>query len=236
VISLVLVRPGNAENLGAAARAMRNFGLVEWTWVDSQVQDLGPARRLAVHAVDLVDQAQHASSLDEAVADAIWVVGTSSRHVPGRPRLNPRAAARELVARSAQGRVGLVFGDERNGLTNAEIQRCHALSGAPTLEPQPSINLAQAVLLYCYELRVAQLEAAPQAHIQHTAPATHAELTSLQQCLHGVLEQSRFLVHAERHALRDLVAPLVRGQPTRREVRLWMAVLHTLLRRLDKSQ
>ena len=97
-------------------------------------------------------------TLEEAVADCVWVVGTSSRRVEGKRRLSPRQVAPEAVERAAGGPVAIVFGDERSGMTNEEVWRCHDLSSVPTAPEQPSINLAQAVLLYAYELRVAALD------------------------------------------------------------------------------
>jgi tRNA/rRNA methyltransferase/tRNA (cytidine32/uridine32-2'-O)-methyltransferase len=233
-IRFVLMRPRNAENLGAAARAMKNCGLAEWTWVRPEAEDLGPARRLAVHAEDVLDGAHRADTLDAAVADCVWVVGTSSRKVEGKRRLSPRAAGEELVARAAQGPVAVVFGDERSGLTNAEVERCHDLSAVPTAPSQPSINLAQAVLLYAYEVRMASLGAAPPPPAPLPVAASDTELSRVEETLEATLKAGGFLVdeHPGRTGLRDLFAPLRRSRLTRNEARLWLAALHTLLKRL----
>jgi TrmH family RNA methyltransferase len=234
-IRLVLLRPRNAENLGAAARAMKNCGLSEWTWVRPEAEDLEPAWRLAVHAEDVLEAAGRADSLEEAVADCVWVVGTSSRKVEGKRRLSPRSVAEELVQRAAQGPVALVFGDERSGLTNAEVERCHDLSSVPTAPEQPSINLAQAVLLYAYEVRMALLTASPHAPAPLPVAATDAELSQVEQALADALVAGGFLVDTHirgRTALRDLFAPLRRSRLSRREARLWLAALHTLAKRL----
>jgi tRNA/rRNA methyltransferase/tRNA (cytidine32/uridine32-2'-O)-methyltransferase len=229
-IRVVLVRPHRAENVGAAARALKNFGLSDWAWVNPRLDDMEPAFRLAVNAGDLLDSVRVCQSLDEATADCIWIVGTSSRHVVGQRRIDPHEAARRLVERAAQGPAALVFGDERNGLSNLEVQRCHALSAAPTLEDQPSINLAQAVVLYSYEVRMAQLHARALPRAPRPVLATHAEMQLLETKLRDVLQRSHFLADAERHAVRDLVASLQRGGLTRKEFRLWLAALHTLER------
>jgi TrmH family RNA methyltransferase len=237
-IRLVLLRPRNAENLGAAARAMKNCGLSEWTWVHPEAEDLAPARRLAVHAEDLLRAAGRADSLEEAVADCVWVVGTSSRKVEGKRRLSPRAVAEEMVQRAAQGPVALVFGDERSGLTNAEVERCHDLSAVPTAPEQPSINLAQAVLLYAYELRMATLAAAPPPAAPLPVAATDAELAQVEQALEDTLVSGGFLVDPQargRSALRDLFAPLRRSRLSRKEARLWLAALHSLTKRLRRG-
>jgi tRNA/rRNA methyltransferase/tRNA (cytidine32/uridine32-2'-O)-methyltransferase len=124
--------------------------------------------------------------------------------------------------------VALVFGDERNGLSNTEVQSCHALSAAPTLEDQPSINLAQAVVLYSYELRMAQLHTRRLPLAPRPVAASRAEMQRLETQLRTVLQGSQFLAHPQRHAVRDLVASLQRGGLSRREAQLWLAALHTL--------
>jgi tRNA/rRNA methyltransferase/tRNA (cytidine32/uridine32-2'-O)-methyltransferase len=229
-IRVVLVRPQRAENVGAAARALKNFGLSDWAWVNPRLDDMAPAYRLAVNAGDLLETVRVCQSLDEAIADCVWVVGTSSRHVAGQRRIDPHEAAARLVEHAAGGPVALVFGDERNGLSNSEVQSCHALSAAPTLADQVSINLAQSVVLYSYEVRMAQLHTRALPLAPRPVPATYAELQALETELRAVLQRSRFLAHAERHAVRDLVASLQRGGLSRKEVQLWLAALHTLER------
>jgi tRNA/rRNA methyltransferase len=226
-VRLVLLRPRNPENLGAVARAMKNFGLADWAIAELGTHDFATARRVAVHAEELLDRPRVVRTLDEAVADCAWVVGTSSRALRGKRRLAPAEVAREAFARAGEGRIAIVFGDERSGLTNAELHRCHDLSAVPTDEAQPSINLAQAVLLYAYELRRAALEAAGSAR-PAAAGATDAELSAVETALREALRESGFLAGPERHAVRDLLATLRRGRLSRREARLWLAALRTM--------
>lgn len=232
MVRVVLLRPRNPENLGAVARAMRNFGIEEWAVVSLGTHDFASARRVAVHAEDLLDRPLVVRTLDEAVADCAWVVGTSSRRVRGKRRLDPAEVAREAVRRAPEGRTALVFGDERSGLTNAEIGRCHDLSAIPASEAQPSLNLAQAVVVYAHELRRAQREAraAPRPGGRPPPGATDAELGRLEEALRGALRAGGFLAGPERHAVRDLLATLRRARLTRREAALWLAALRTLAR------
>ncbi|MBU8895022.1 rRNA methyltransferase [Corallococcus sp. M34] len=232
-IRFVLMRPRNAENLGAAARALKNCGLADWAWVTPEAEDLAPARRLAVHAEDVLEGVKRPDSLEAAVSDCVWVVGTSSRKVEGKRRMSPRAVGEELVARAAQGPVALVFGDERSGLTNAEVERCHDLSAVPTAPEQPSINLAQAVLLYAYEVRMAVLEQSAPPPGPLPVAATDAELARVEETLETLLTSGGFLVdaHPGRTAVRDLLAPLRRSRLTRHEARLWLSALHTVRKR-----
>ncbi len=227
-VRIVLLRPRNPENLGAAARAMKNFGLSDWAIAAIGTHDFAAARRVAVHAEDLLDRPRLVATLDEAVADCAWVVGTSSRSVRGKRRLAPDAVAREALARGAEGRTAIVFGDERSGLTNAEVHRCHDLSAIPTGEAQPSVNLAQAVLLYCYEVRRAALAAGPTRPARAPEGATDAELERVEDALRDALRTAGFLAGPERHAIRDLAAALRRARLSRREARLWLAALRTL--------
>jgi tRNA/rRNA methyltransferase len=232
MVRLVLLRPRNPENLGAVARAMKNFGVADWAIAELGTHDFETARRVAVHAEELLDRPRVVRTLDEAVADCAWVVGTSSRSVRGKRRLAPEEVAREALARAGEGRTAIVFGDERSGLTNAELARCHDLSAIPTAAAQPSMNLAQAVVVYAYELRQAALAVAtPPGQPRAREGATDAELSAVEEALRAALRAAGFLAGPERHAVRDLVASLRRARLGRREARLWLAALRTLGRR-----
>lgn len=232
-IRIVLLRPRSAENVGAVARAMKNFGLADWALVASAMGDLGPARRMAVHAGDVLEDAHRCDTLAEAVADCAWVVGTTPRRVPGRRHLAPADLAREALAR-APARTAIVFGDERSGLSNADALRCHDLSAIPADAAQPSLNLAQAALLYCWSLREAALSAAPHAAAPRAAAATDSELALVEDRLRGVLRGGGFLAGPERHAVRDLAGTLRRARLSRREARLWIAALSRISHSLGR--
>lgn len=232
-VRLVLLRPRNPENLGAVARAMKNFGVAEWAVVDPRTLDFHAARRVAVHAEELLDRPRVVASLDEAVADCAWVVGTSTRRLPGKRQLSPEAVAREASERAASGPTAIVFGDERSGMTNQELTRCHDLSSIPTEAAQPSMNLAQAAVVYCYELSRAG-RPAPQA--AEPALALDTELTAALEALRAALSAGGFLVDEGRSALAELGGTLRRAALTRREARLWTTALRSLRRRLSSSR
>lgn len=223
-VRFVLCRPRFSENLGAAARALKNMGLRDWAVVASEVSELAGAERMAVQAEDVLRERREVATLHEAVSDCDWVVGTSSRKVRGKRRLSPREVAAEVAARR---QVAIVFGDERSGLTNEEIDRCHDLSAVPTDDAQPSINLAQAVLLYAYEVKLAsqvdEREKAPRAK-----PATMAELSQVEEALGATLRRGRFLKDEGRSAMRELFGTLLRSRLTGAEARLWLAALKTV--------
>ncbi len=156
---LVLLRPRNADNLGAIARAMKNFGLTDWVVVspNPKLLEVPGMNRLAVKAGDLLESVRRVDTLEEAVKDCTWVVGTTMRRIDGRRRLSPN----DVAKRAPDETLALVFGDERSGLTNEDVAQCHDVSVIPAHEEQPSLNLAQAVLVYAYELWQAGLTAAP---------------------------------------------------------------------------
>jgi tRNA/rRNA methyltransferase len=217
---------------------MRNFGLEDWAIAELGTHDFAAMRRVAVHAEELLDRPRLVRTLDEAVADCTWVVGTSSRRVRGQRLLAPWEVAREAIERSRGGRTALVFGDERSGLTNAEVRRCHDLSVIPAEAAQPSLNLAQAVLVYAWEVRRALSDAAhgasragaggAKAGAEAGAEATDAELTRVEAALRAALREGGFLRGPERHAVRDLMAALRRARLGKREARLWETALRAL--------
>lgn len=229
-VRFVLIHPRTPENLGAAARALKNFGQHEWTWVRPPWSpDDARARTLAVGAEDVLASARLAASLEEAVADCSWVVGTS-----GRARLRPVPIAPEAFAAQAArrpGRVALVFGDERTGLGRHELARCHALTRIATDARQPSLNLAQAVCVYAYALSHGSERRPPRAPL----PGNDEELRRLEALLDELLRTVRF-VRPGRAGVGPLVAPWRRSGLTRAEVGLWEGVIRMLARSLNKHQ
>ncbi len=161
-LRIVLVRPRYSGNIGAVARAMRNMGINDLALVNPLQLCRNAADTMAVHARGVLDTMQVHTSLRAAVADCGLVVGTTCR--PGLYRegaLTPRTLAPHLVAAAAANRVALVFGPEDSGLANDDLRLCHRLVTIPTASTYTSLNVAQAVLLCCYEVFVvAQGEAA----------------------------------------------------------------------------
>ncbi len=149
---VVLVRPRDPNNIGACARAMANFGLTDLR----VVEPYAPVWREATSAVgaeDLMHQAAELASLDEALQGCTFSLAATAlrnrgvvQEVITLPQLNKR------LETLPTGKVALVFGNEKSGLSNEDIERCDAILNIPTVAKQPSINLAQAVILTCYEL------------------------------------------------------------------------------------
>ena len=158
-VRFVLVRPINALNIGAAARAMANFGLTDLVLVEPAAKRWREAGS-AIYATEILAQAP-VLSLKEAVADSHLVIGTASAH--NRERLRTELTLPTLWTWINEqlpngGRVSVLFGSERNGLTNAEFSYCHALLRIPTVKDAPSMNLGQALALIAYECAWVALE------------------------------------------------------------------------------
>jgi tRNA/rRNA methyltransferase len=154
LMEVVLVSPRNPLNIGAAARAMANFGFRRFAVVAPYEQHWREAKS-AVGAPDLLEDAKEAESLAEAVGDCTLVVGTGSleRRKPEQPVVPlPELAplVRQEIARG--GRVALVFGSEKRGLTREDLSHCHLLVEIPTDPRQPSMNLGQAVAVCLHEI------------------------------------------------------------------------------------
>jgi len=152
-ISVVLVRPRFPENIGSVARAMKNMGLHRLTVVNGCSPLHMNAYKLASGAEDILERAEESIELKEAISGMGCVVGMTSRQGKERiPLLTPRELAEHLVPISQENSIGLVFGSEKEGLTNEELSLCHLYVRIPSSESFPSLNLAHAVMVLCYEL------------------------------------------------------------------------------------
>ncbi len=153
-ISLVLVEPQGSLNIGAIARVMLNFGVHELRLVNPRAAHLNEeARRMAVNARPILDQAICYDSLAAALADTHYAMATTRRFGKYRENfLHPQEAARHLLPLTAEGKTALVFGREDSGLETGELDLCQRLITIPTAEELPSLNLAQAVGVCLYEV------------------------------------------------------------------------------------
>ncbi len=152
-VSIILVRPRFHENIGSVARAMKNMGLNRLIVVDGCSPLHRNAYRLASGAEDILERSEEFQELREAISEMGIVVGTTSRRGKGRsPLLTPNALFKRLIPLSEKNAIGLVFGSEKEGLTNEELLLCQYYVRIPSSEVFPSLNLAQAVVILCYEL------------------------------------------------------------------------------------
>jgi tRNA/rRNA methyltransferase len=239
-VRFVLHRPQSAENIGAAARALKNFGFSRLAVVAPRAWAGAPrtkgaatagedvlrrAHRTARKAADVLDAAEVHPDLRAAVGRATWVCGTSSRAVEGRPRLDPRALAAEVARRSAAGEVALVFGEERRGLSDAELAICDAICTIPTGPAYDSMNLAHAVAVIAYEVGRGPAPGGPAPQ----EPARRETVEALFDALRVLLARAGYLNPQNPEAiLAELRQVLSRADPTQREVELLAAAIRSV--------
>jgi len=219
-VTIVLVRPSRPANVAAACRAMKNMGLRRLRIVEPPpgLEDRD-ARAPAYKAWDVLDGAEMVPTLSEAVSDATLVAGTTGRDDAGET-WSPRQLAAEAPGRAVGGGLALVFGPESSGLTSLELGLCHVLVHVRTDPAQPSLNLAQAVLLFAYELRLASEAGAAEAPAVADR-ATAGELEQALQELRVALLDVGYLDSLNPdHILIELRRMLARAGPTPREVNL----------------
>lgn len=160
LLKIILVRPRNPDNIGAAARAMANFGLFdlalvapfESDWREAAESWRREASVSAIDAMDVVNSARLYATIPEAAGDCALLLGTSSLHrlKPDRDVLLLSGTANYLSG--TRGKAGILFGSEKTGLTKEELSHCSAIINIPTREKQPSMNLGQSVAVVAYEL------------------------------------------------------------------------------------
>ncbi|HWQ33677.1 MAG TPA: RNA methyltransferase [Blastocatellia bacterium] len=228
---VVLVRPRDPNNIGAAARAMKNFGFTDLAVV-APYAPVWTEAVSAVNATDVLTSARVCDTLAEAVADCTLVVGTADRtRVEWKqPLFTPVDLQRELSANSH--RLALVFGSEKHGLTNDDLSFCHRVLSLPTAPDCPSMNLGQAVAVCCYEL--SRDEAGRSAAPVVTAAAGELE-TSLKLMLE-VLQLSGFLLPGnEPVRTRKLRQSLLQAQLSSQEVSFLCGALRQIKSQLEKG-
>ena len=231
-VRMVLVGTQHPGNIGSAARALKTMGLSRLVLVAPERFPHAEADALAAGAGDLLETARVLGDPAEAVADCRLVLGCTARDRRiALPMLSPReAAAQTAGVATAGGEVALLFGRERTGLDNAELQLCHAAVHIPANPDYSSLNLAAAVQVLAYELRLALLarrsgETNEGDEIGDPA-ATHAQLEGLFAQLADTLDAIDFHKgRAPESAMRKLRRVFLRAGLNEREVRLFRGVL-----------
>jgi len=191
-IRIVLVAPRHPGNIGSAARAMKVMGLEQLRLVAPQEYPSSSADALAAGADDVLAAATVYDDVRSAVADCGLVIGTTARNreLPWRV-LEPRAAAEQIVAASSMTAVAILFGAERTGLSNDEIEQCQWLVTIPAAPAYGSLNLAMAVQIVAYELWLARRASAP-INSRSTPLASATEMERFYEHLAQVLEDIDF--------------------------------------------
>jgi TrmH family RNA methyltransferase len=232
-IRIVLVETTHPGNIGAAARAMKNMGVSDLALVNPRYFPDKEATARASGAEDLLRDATVTDKLEVAIADCVYVVGASARaRAISWPCLEPKDCATRLIAENSRGPVAVVFGTEKSGLSNEDLDHCDALLTIPTNPEFSSLNLAMAVQVLTYEWRAAQSE--KQVEYEHDAPlATSRELELFYEHLERVLTDIRFLdPDNPRHLMRRLRRLFIRARPDQNEVN----ILRGILTAVDRSR
>ena len=237
---IILVRPQMGENIGAAARAMLNFGLSDMRLVDPRDGWPNP-RAIAMAsgaAGQVLDRARVFATLAEAMADIDYAYATTARgRELTKPVLTPASAMQDARTRHAGGgRTAIIFGPERGGLENDDVARANAIITVPVNPDFPSLNLAQAVLLNGYEWSRESLPSEPAPHGRRPdgeAPATRIEIEKLADHYEERLEAAGFFFPPEKApamklTLRNLWS---RMALTRADTRIFHGMLRQLIRR-----
>jgi TrmH family RNA methyltransferase len=225
-VRIVLVNTSHPGNIGAAARAMKNMGLTELSLVDPQLFPSAEATARASGADDLLAAADCTATLEQALEGCSLVIGASARNrtLP-LPTLDPRDCAALVGRQPPDTRTAILFGRERTGLSNDELDRCHYLVQIPTNPDYPSLNLAAAVQVVAYELRMAAGLSLSQPENKHRY-ATAEEMELFYRHLEETLIAIDFLdADNPRQLMRRLRRLFARARPNDNEINILRGVL-----------
>jgi tRNA/rRNA methyltransferase len=232
---VVLVAPRNPLNIGAAARAMSNFGFSSLRLVNP----FGPSfreARSAVGASEILVNAERYATVADAVADCTLVVGTTAVRTRDlqHPVRRPEYGARVIRQRLRAGNVALLFGSEKFGLSNDALSHCHALIRIPTSDRNISMNLGQAVAVCLYELirDAKQARAAKQLKL-----AAAGELERITTLLLEALQTSGFLDRRQVSDADERIRRLVRRlHLPERDAVIWLGMLRQMLWKMNQAK
>ena len=232
-VRIVLVEPTHPGNIGASARAMKAMGLRQLSLVAPQRFPNAEATARAAGADDVLHHARILESMDEAIADCGLVLGTTARlRRIEWPVTDAREGACRAVAQCGGTQVAVVFGRERSGLTNAEIDRCHALIRIPTVMDFSSLNVAAAVQIVAYEIRMAAIGEHDGAISTQARDVTAEDLEGLYRHLETALVEIGYLdPAAPRLLMRRLRRLFSRAEPDRSEINILRGILTAAARR-----
>ncbi|EOW9428731.1 tRNA (cytosine(32)/uridine(32)-2'-O)-methyltransferase TrmJ [Vibrio cholerae] len=239
-VKVVLVGTTHSGNIGSAARAMKVMGLSQMVLVDPQCQVDAQAIALAAGASEIALNAQIYPTLEAAVADCGLVVGTSARsRTLEWPMLEPRECGEKLISEANQHSVAMVFGRERTGLTNEELQLCHYHVCVPANPEYSSLNLAMAVQLLSYEVRMAYLallQSSQSSTLQEEYPR-HQELERFYAHLEQVIMQTEFIsAQQPGQVMNKLRRMFTRARPEAQEINILRGILTSVQKSISRKE
>lgn len=235
-IKVVLVETSHPGNIGATARAMKTMGLSELCLVRPKRFPCAEATARAAGADDVLYEARVCDSIEEAVADCVWVVATSARSRRIRwPVFTPHEAAQEALRQV--GSVGLLFGREHSGLTNRELDHCQALVQVPSNREFSSLNIACAVQILAYELYLADSTVEPERDEPTAADTvTSTDMEGLYKHVEEALVDIGYLdPGAPKLLMRRVRRLLNRARPDRAELNILRGIFNAAQKRCRRS-
>ena len=239
-VRIVLSHTSHPGNIGAAARAMKTMGVVQLVLVNPKCFPDAQAVARAAGADDVLERARVCQSLDEALSGTVFAVAVSARHRSIGPQPGPaRSAGAEILAATEAGDVALVFGNETAGLSNAEVQRCQRTVFIPANPDYSSLNLASAVQLLCYELRLAAFDNSPPVASKvvpfASPPATNDDVERFYAHLERLMIATGFLdPNQPKRLLPKLRRLFSRAQLERDEVNILRGILDAVEKKLSR--
>jgi tRNA (cytidine32/uridine32-2'-O)-methyltransferase len=233
-VRIVLVGTTHPGNIGAVARAMKNMGLDDLALVSPKYFPHEEATARASGATDVLDRATVVASLAEALGDCVYVAGASARpRTIAWPTMGPRDCAERMMLERKKGQVAAVFGPEKSGLNNDDLDLCHTLLTIPTNPDFSSLNLAMAVQVLTYELRVASTLDGGPGFASEAPPASGDEMEHFYLHLEKVLEDVQFLdADNPRYLMRRMRRLFIRARPDVNEVN----ILRGFLTAIDRTR
>ncbi|NDK98403.1 tRNA (cytosine(32)/uridine(32)-2'-O)-methyltransferase TrmJ [Photorhabdus bodei] len=231
-IRIILVETSHTGNMGSTARAMKTMGLTNLYLVNPLVLPDSHAIALSAGASDVIGHATIVDSLDKALAGCGLVIGTSARsRTLSWPVVEPRECGERSVQEAAHASVAIVFGRERVGLTNEELQKCHYHLNIPTNPEYGSLNLAMAVQLVSYEIRMAYL-ARQDKNEQKTDEVEYPLSDDMERFYHhleSVLNDSGFIRKAHPGQIMNRLRRLfTRARPEAQELNILRGILSSV--------
>lgn len=240
-VAVVLDHPKNLVNIAGVVRVMMNFGLSDLRLVAPDEFDAYRITGIAHRSEPLLETTRIVDTLEEALADRTWVVGTTARaRTAGRNYARPRPVVEDVAARAREGGApALLFGREDMGLDNRALDLCQRVAVIPTDPDYASLNLAQACLTFVYELFL-QAEGEPEPFPRGrraTEPPTGAELEEMYGALERGLHRIEFFkgTRPPESVMRAIRTVVGRAEPDRREARLLAAIGYEIGNYLDRT-
>ncbi len=237
-VFFILVEPQTPGNIGASARALKTMGFENLLLINPCDYNTPETRWMAHASEDVLEKMTVYDSLESAVVDKHFVVATTQRgrsfHLPW---FTPSSLAEKIIPISMEHRVALVFGREKSGLTNEELGHCDAITTIPAHTTHPSLNLAQAVMVYSYELYQAAYGDLKEYHYKL---ARRQDLESLYRHMRESLQRVNFVpIDSWENFTMRFSRLLGRAQTEIRDVRVWHKIFKTFddyINQMEKKQ